>query len=452
MYVPRVHGKSICGEVAGTGSVYADLPDPQPTAAGSNTETGKCFIATATYGSPHTPHRPSSPHGRTALSYEPHTIDKKSELRGSHTRYLGIRADTMRIKLNHSIFKMIGITSSAVLLVGAFLDAVSNSVSIISARATYVLTAAIAIAVIVAHVWLRKHPLIVSSDNGKEERYQGLNLKAFAVILGIITILWIPRLINTGLTSNYDNSVKEVTSNPQESLKAAPTPTPNNLVINGAWDKKQAEKIVFELLNKRGGLAEYGFECVYSDNCLISHGIIDFYNLLYTDKSIIVAAAYSKPKDGFDCHACMPVLSFVEFSRESGGWSLGSVNLKAIENGSWGEPPLSIKVLAIGHNIFGVVIEHGYTAQGHLEGYTTIYSSVAGEFREVFSDTTEVNDSATGNPSTDVWKAKITFRQQGTSFYDLILSKEGVADGKPLKEEVVYKFDGRKYSTSDTYQ
>lgn len=223
-------------------------------------------------------------------------------------------------------------------------------------------------------------------------------------------------------------------------------------MINGTWDKKQAGKIIFELLNKRGGLAEYGFECAYGDDCTISHGIIDFYNLLYIDKSVIVAAAYSKPKVGFDCHACMPVLSFVEFNREVDGWSLGSAYIKAIETGSWGEPPLSIKVLAIGHNIFGVVIEHGYTAQGNLEGYTTIYSAVEGEFREVFSDTTEMSDEGTGKPSVDSWRAKITFRQQGTSFYDLILHKEGMADGKPLKEELVYKFDGRKYSTSDVYQ
>lgn len=358
----------------------------------------------------------------------------------------------MRVKLNNPIFRLIGIAGSGLLLIGAFLDAVSNSISIITPRATYALTAAVVIAAVVAHVLLRKRPLIVTADDGQEERYQGLNLRFFAVLLGVIVILWIPRLVNVEPPAKPENTAQVNTQRPQESPKAAPTPTPNKLVINGAWDKKQAERVVLELLNKHGGLAEYGFQCVYGNDCSMAHQVIDFYNLLYTDKSVIVAAAYSKPRVGFDCHACMPVLSFVEFSKEEGGWSLGPAYLSAIENGSWGEPPVSIKVLAIGHNLYGVVIEHGYTAQGNLEGYTTIYSAVAGDFREVFSDTTEVDNAGSGLLPLTSWRATITFRQQGTSFYDLILRKEGVEEGKPLKQEVVYKFDGRKYSTSDTYQ
>ncbi|WP_141699080.1 hypothetical protein [Candidatus Thiosymbion oneisti] len=152
------------------------------------------------------------------------------------------------------------------------------------------------------------------------------------------------------------------------------------------------------------------------------------------------------------CHACAPKLSFVEFIKVRNGWNLKEAYINAFQDGSWGEPPSSIKLLAIGHDIFGVVIEHGYAGQGYLEEYTSIHAVVAGEFREIFSEITGVDDSGTGRPSKDSWNSLITFRQQGTSFYDMVVQQTGKKDGQPLRNKIVYKFDGRKYSSSNIYQ
>lgn len=102
----------------------------------------------------------------------------------------------MQIKLNHSVVKLIGLVASGILLAGAFLDAVSNSLSLISKRVTYLLTAIIITAAIATHFYLKKHPLTLTNESGGIELYKGLNRKAFAALLGVIIMLWIPRLFD----------------------------------------------------------------------------------------------------------------------------------------------------------------------------------------------------------------------------------------------------------------
>ena len=73
-------------------------------------------------------------------------------------------------------------------------------------------------------------------------------------------------------------------------------------------------------------------------------------------------------------------------------------------------------------------------------------------FAKFFSDITGLDDPGTGMPSKDSWSSLITFRQQGSSFYDMIVQKTGKKDGQAFDKKVVYRFDGRNYSSSDIYQ
>lgn len=216
--------------------------------------------------------------------------------------------------------------------------------------------------------------------------------------------------------------------------------TTDKPLIQGKWDKEKANEIVLNLMNQHSNPKEHD---------LISRRIIDHYTLNYMDKTSIIVVGYLSHDS---CHACAPELSFVEFIKVRNGWNLKEAYINAFQDGSWGEPPSSIKLLAVGHDIFGVVIEHGYTAQGYLEEYTSIHAVVAGEFREIFSEITGVDDSGIGSPSKDSWNSLITFRQQGTSFYDMVVQQTGKKDGQPLRNKIVYKFDGRKYSSSNIYQ
>ncbi len=221
----------------------------------------------------------------------------------------------------------------------------------------------------------------------------------------------------------------------------------NKYVIKGDWNQEIAEKIVYKILRQYGGVKEYGFEELARDDKL-SHKIVGFYNLTYIDSPVVVAVAYTKPEGVFSCRICDPVVGIIEFLKRGEGWVLGIAQPWVSSSGYEGDPP-KISVLDIGYNIFGVFIEDLYMygdGRGITQVDTLIFSQVAGEFRNVFSETTDYENS------TDSWRATITFNKQGTSFYDLVMQKEGRAEGKRIKSKSVYKFDGNRYSVSDLYK
>lgn len=124
-----------------------------------------------------------------------------------------------------------------------------------------------------------------------------------------------------------------------------------------------------------------------------------------------------------------------------------------MQEGSWGLPPNSLKVIQIGYNIFGVVIEDGYTAQGETTEGTSIYSFVGDEFKKIFFTETSVDrgDNFPNLPKTK-WSSSIKFKKEGESFFDIVLQKEGFVDGKKINSTELYKFDGISYSKSELYE
>jgi hypothetical protein len=148
----------------------------------------------------------------------------------------------MPIKLKHSVITSIGVVVSGILLGGAFLDAISNSLSLISKRATYILTAVVIIAACAAHLWLKKRPLTIIKDNGEPDLYRGLDLKVVGALIGIVIILWIPRLFDTTTP---------------DSPGPRPTPTPlSKTDIEGSLQKKLSPWVdrVFISQAENGGI------------------------------------------------------------------------------------------------------------------------------------------------------------------------------------------------------
>lgn len=129
----------------------------------------------------------------------------------------------MEIKLNHRALTLLGVIASVVLLGGSFLDAVSNSLSLISNRTTYTLTALLAVAAGVAHLWLKKRPLtVIKNDEGESEVYRGLDLKVVASLIGVTIVLWIPRFFDKAPTPAENPAVPTPTA--VTTPTAAPTP------------------------------------------------------------------------------------------------------------------------------------------------------------------------------------------------------------------------------------
>nr|WP_320194254.1 hypothetical protein [uncultured Desulfobacter sp.] len=224
----------------------------------------------------------------------------------------------------------------------------------------------------------------------------------------------------------------------------------DKVLIQGEWDKKKANEIVLELMKQYGGPNEYGFE-PYDESDKIMHKIFDHYTLNYVNETVKIVIAYSNIESNTGrCSA--PKLSIVEFVKNQNGWNLKESYINAFPAGTWGKPPSSINIYAIGFNIFGVVVQHGETGKGYTNTYTSIHANIGGEFLQIFFEVTGGDSSGSFNPLLEDWNSAITFRQQGTSIYDLVIHQTGRKDGQPLNFKAVYKFDGRKYSTSNIYQ
>lgn len=121
----------------------------------------------------------------------------------------------MQVKLNHPFYKWIALTASCVLLAGAFLGTISDTISIITPNVTYICTALILIIGVSAHIYLRLRPVVIINDNRESENLNGLNLKGLALLTGLITILWIPRIFGpeSNVPSDEDHSARTNAAN-----------------------------------------------------------------------------------------------------------------------------------------------------------------------------------------------------------------------------------------------
>ncbi len=119
----------------------------------------------------------------------------------------------MKLRLSHPLIKIFALAFSGMLLIGSFLDAVSNSISVVTPRTTYTLTPVIIVVAAFVHFWLKNRPFTVTKDDGQIEEYSGLNHKAIALLLGVVMLLWIPRFI-----SSQDSSSNKTTGTANANL------------------------------------------------------------------------------------------------------------------------------------------------------------------------------------------------------------------------------------------
>ena len=212
-----------------------------------------------------------------------------------------------------------------------------------------------------------------------------------------------------------------------------------NIVMN-KWDKAKASELAMGILRKELPVDE--------KNSKLHHTIIEHYYLKYNQDDERFVVALSSIGDDFECHACAPLLSFIEFKKQDNdGWIIGRKNIGIFREGSWGSPP-SLKVMIIGTNNWGIVTQGGYTSTGIHSESTTIYANIAGTYQEVFSETTEEDHSGRGSVyelTSDISVRPVT----GNPFYDLVLVKNiRSEEGEQSSEKIIYKFDGQRYSAS----
>lgn len=94
--------------------------------------------------------------------------------------------------LHQRLIASVGVVAAVLLAAGAILDTISNANALISEPVTYVGSAILLLGVTVAHFALRSAPL-TWVVKGNLTRITGLGATSFAVALGLIGLLWLPR-------------------------------------------------------------------------------------------------------------------------------------------------------------------------------------------------------------------------------------------------------------------
>jgi hypothetical protein len=209
-------------------------------------------------------------------------------------------------------------------------------------------------------------------------------------------------------------------------------------------------KEIYALLSKKlygyGDSTAYGFE--RSEHVVMQHSLIGFYPILSSKDPMQLIIASSKPKSEYDCHACAPKMSFFLFVIADGKWVLDRSYINAHSMGSWGEAPESkaYQVIRLNTDEYGLFLKASSAEQGYLTKSIWVYAFGAKELKQIFKAEVEADDSATGKPPRDIWSAKFAFQKGKGRYYDIVLYKQGVEEGKPIKKEIVYRFGKERYS------
>ena len=231
--------------------------------------------------------------------------------------------------------------------------------------------------------------------------------------------------------------------------------------IDGAWSRSQSTALALAALKRKVWDPKDFGDPPYL------HKFVSEHSLVYKDHQSIVITFQTTPDD-FECHACVPYLSFFEFEERHRGWKLINSDIGVVRAGGWGSfPPEDISVRVIGENIYGVFLKEGFTGQGVTVEDVSICAKMGDSFKEVL-----FLEIAEADPDGGGWSSTITPSPTTTGLYDLVVdrvqddprhilkwengperSKEDVADYEGnIRTHDVFKFDGNRYMRSDVFR
>jgi hypothetical protein len=220
--------------------------------------------------------------------------------------------------------------------------------------------------------------------------------------------------------------------------------------IAGKWNNIEAGRYVVGMLKNHGDAAAFGFDTEPYSSVPLHHYVYDYYRLNYTGGEHHLVVAYTKPEP-FDCRHCAPRLSLVEFAPNADGWAPEVSSIGEIPAGSWGSPPYSVGIMALGPDRFGIVIESSEDQRGAWDASLDIYTAIDGDFRKVASFVTERHGFLYEEQglATGSWQMG-TLPQITGGFYDILVKKRNGSTETPDSDNTavnqVYRFDGEQYS------
>ncbi len=201
--------------------------------------------------------------------------------------------------------------------------------------------------------------------------------------------------------------------------------------------KSEISNIVINKIKHYGDFKKFGF------NSKLKHEIV-YLNKIPFNKHIIVVTASSPQKD-YDCHACGVKLSFFELIPiKKSKYKIIKSDINSQYRGSWGRPP-NIDIITIGKEKYGIVLRDSYGNGGVMDEIYSILYFDNGKIKEIFSKTISSNDGGRNEPPTTDWNTTIKIVKGSSSFYNIILHKKGIDNGKKINEITTFTFNGKNY-------
>ncbi len=243
--------------------------------------------------------------------------------------------------------------------------------------------------------------------------------------------------------------------------------------IEGAFTVPAAMEVIYGLYDKNIECSKWlckpheakRFESKATDDGSLHTRAAGAYPLGTKDgrKMLLITETLSREKEGWEeCHACAPILGAAMFQEIDGAWFIEALQKDLGEIGSYGELP-SNKLVTIGPDMFGVLFNYGYIAQGITEGGIMIIGLIDGQFETLIDyNTSFSNEGMFDDPKTEPraysYSSDLTFEDNTPGKpYELVLKRlgrcpkdgmEGNGPIVPISETLRFRIVGTQYVLS----
>lgn len=235
-----------------------------------------------------------------------------------------------------------------------------------------------------------------------------------------------------------------------ELARSSPTMITKSLEIQGKWDPLKIEVLIRGKLLEEERSEKSPFSKL--TDAIVNHTFVGEYNLRYRDRESMMVVTASI-EAGHDFRVSAPALSLFEFERSKQGWTLVDSAIWVTRWGQWGQVErANVKVFVIGENIYALFLHGGGTGQGFTVSSISVQARVGDRYQEILTLQTAEDDSGTLTPGKSDWVSTIEIQPGTSGFYDLLIKRKGVLDGKRFSRTERFKFDGQKYISNDLYR
>ena len=226
--------------------------------------------------------------------------------------------------------------------------------------------------------------------------------------------------------------------------------------FQGPWDSAQAQALAMARLKKAQRSEEYNL--CYPQNCAMQYRFLNEYRLTQRGSEAVVlltASSLSEKK----CKSCAPVLSAFKFEKSNTVWELRDEGIYFSRWGPYveaetGTDTTVITVSPLADDAYGIFFTSKAVAQGRTVSIMRVYASVQRNpifgcnlCRVLELQVGEEDSSAKAGPNH--WNAMLKTQPGKNRLYDLLITREGIRDGKTFSESEQLKFNGRSYVPYD---